>query len=59
MRCEMARKKAVVLDNTQQKKNETILQRLAAERQALISDTLAIQEEWNSRKRRRRRRGEF
>ncbi|MFT5195462.1 MAG: hypothetical protein ACI9EW_003373 [Cellvibrionaceae bacterium] len=55
----MARKKAVVLDNTQQKKNETILQRLAAERQALISDTLAIQEEWNSRKRRRRRRGEF
>ena len=55
----MARKKIVSLSDNQRQKNEDILRRLAEERRALIEDTRSIQEEWNTRKRRRRRRGEF
>lgn len=52
-------KKKVMLTNAQLEKNAEILRRIEEEREALIADTRAIQENWNNRKRRRRRKHEM
>ncbi len=49
-------KKKIVLTNAQMEKNAAILGRIENEKARLVEETRALQEQWSTQKRRRRRR---